>query len=61
MLLRQHYGISAREYLHVLPGWEVDLLLAALPTEGGLADESDAPEAPVVRDPRVPSSFYGDE
>lgn len=32
-LLRRHFGVSAHDALHVLPAWEIDLLI------GGLNDE----------------------
>jgi hypothetical protein len=30
VLLRRHYGISARDYLYDIPDWEVDLLVDAV-------------------------------
>lgn len=52
MLLRRHYGIGALEALHVLPAWEVDMLLSTL---------QDAAVSEMTGDPlgRVPDDLKG--
>jgi hypothetical protein len=45
VLLRQHYGISARSAYLELPEWELELLLSALP------DREPAPSDDIPDDP----------
>ena len=54
VLLRKHYGISAREAWLELPEWEVELLLAALPerNEAELDEETEPLNDPWAAPPQ---------
>ena len=51
MLLRQHYGLSARSAYLELPDWELELLLTAIPDRQAAA-ESDIPDDPWAAPPQ---------